>query len=287
MEGLAQRLAAVRARIERAAERARRDPGQILLLAVTKIFPAEAIQEAYDLGLREFGENYVQEFESKAPSVGGLAGARFHLIGHLQSNKAAKAAELFQVVQTVDSAKLARRLNDTGRAVEIMLEGKLSEEEAKSGADPGGVPALIEEYRLPDLRLRGVDDNATRSEDRKRRGIFPELRGLADANGWRNYHGDVNDLETAIERSTAYAWEQLCSGRRRNGDRRILLAGSLLRAFGGDGHSRRRCLPSCGGMGGWKWPQAVRCGALPPGKQWSARGGRPAGHREPRSGGVA
>jgi pyridoxal phosphate enzyme (YggS family) len=112
MEGLAERLAAVRARIERAAERARRDPAQILLLAVTKIFPVEAIQEAFALGLREFGENYVQEFEGKAPSVSALPGARFHLIGHLQSNKAAKAAELFQVVQTVDSAKLARRLND-------------------------------------------------------------------------------------------------------------------------------------------------------------------------------
>ena len=128
MDGLAERLAAVRARIERAAERARRDPAQILLLAVTKIFPAEAIQEAYALGLREFGENYVQEFEGKAPAVGGLAGARFHLIGHLQSNKAAKAAELFQVMQTVDSAKLARRLNDTGRAA-----GRHARSEAERG----------------------------------------------------------------------------------------------------------------------------------------------------------
>src|ERR1035437_2728525 len=108
MEELAERLAAARARIERAAGRARRDPAGILLLAVTKIFPAETIHQAYAVGLREFGENYVQEFEGKAPSLSGLAEARFHLIGHLQSNKAAKAAELFQVVETVDSAKLAR-----------------------------------------------------------------------------------------------------------------------------------------------------------------------------------
>jgi uncharacterized pyridoxal phosphate-containing UPF0001 family protein len=78
IDGLAERLALVRARIQRAAERARRDPALIRLLAVSKIFPAEAIQQAYALGLREFGENYVQEFEGKAPLLRGLAGARFH-----------------------------------------------------------------------------------------------------------------------------------------------------------------------------------------------------------------
>ena len=77
MDGLAERLTAVRARIERAAERSRRDPARILLLAVTKIFPAEAIQDAYALGLREFGENCVQEFEGKAPSVGGWPARAF------------------------------------------------------------------------------------------------------------------------------------------------------------------------------------------------------------------
>src|SRR4051794_19918254 len=110
-EGLSDRLALVRERIIRAAGTAHLDPSGITLLAVTKVFPADAIQEAYGLGLREFGENYVQEFEGKYPRVSELSGARFHLIGHLQSNKARKAAELFQVVQTVDSAKLARRLN--------------------------------------------------------------------------------------------------------------------------------------------------------------------------------
>ena len=76
MEGLAQNLDAVRGRIARAAERARRDPAGILLLAVTKVFPADAILAAYDLGLREFGENYVQEFEGKAPQVSALDGDR-------------------------------------------------------------------------------------------------------------------------------------------------------------------------------------------------------------------
>lgn len=202
IECLAERLAAVRARIERAAERSRRDPARILLLAVTKIFPAAAIQEAYALGLREFGENYVQEFEGKAPLAGPLPGARFHLIGHLQSNKAAKAAELFQVVQTVDSAKLARRLNDAGGALDVMLEVKLSEEETKHGIDPVGVPALIEAVRgCPNLRLLGLMTMPPWSEDPQApRGYFRTLRELAEANGLAELSmGMSNDLETAIE----------------------------------------------------------------------------------------
>jgi pyridoxal phosphate enzyme (YggS family) len=202
IEGLAANLAAVRARIERAAERSRRDPAGILLLAVTKIFPAEAIQEAYALGLREFGENYVQEFERKAPSLSGLAGASFHLIGHLQSNKAAKAAELFQVVQTVDSAKLARRLNDAGRILDVMLEVKLSQEESKHGVDPVGVPALIEAVRgCPNLRLRGLMTMPPWSEDPEApRAYFRTLRELAQAHGLAELSmGMSNDLETAIE----------------------------------------------------------------------------------------
>ena len=219
MEDLAGRLAAVRARIERAAGRVRRDPARIRLLAVTKIFPAEAIQEAYALGLREFGENYVQEFEGKAPSVSALPGARFHLIGHLQSNKAAKAAELFQVVQTVDSAKLARRLNDAGRALDVMLEVKLSQEQAKSGVDPGGVPALIAAVRAcPNLQLRGLMTMPPWSEDPEApRGYFRTLRQLAEAQGLDELSmGMSNDLETAIEEgSTCVRVGTALFGRRR------------------------------------------------------------------------
>jgi pyridoxal phosphate enzyme (YggS family) len=221
MEGLAERLAAVRARIERAAERSRRDPARILLLAVSKIFPAEAIQEAYALGLREFGENYVQEFEGKAPLVGGLPGARFHLIGHLQSNKAAKAAELFQVVQTVDSAKLGRRLNDAGRILDVMLEVKLSEEETKHGVDPGGVPALIEAVRAcPNLHLRGLMTMPPWSEDPEApRGYFRKLRELAQAHGLAELSmGMSHDLETAIEEgATCVRVGTALFGKRRKG----------------------------------------------------------------------
>src|SRR5579885_2819386 len=144
----------------------RADPSDILLLAVTKVFPASVIREAYDLGLRQFGENYVQEFEGKAPEVRALPGARFHLIGHLQSNKSAKAAELFEVIQTVDTARLARRLNDTGKPLEAMLEVKLSEEQAKSGAAPEQLPELIAAVRsCPHLRLLGLMTMPPWSED--------------------------------------------------------------------------------------------------------------------------
>ena len=219
IEGLSERLALVLARIGRAAERAHRDPARILLLAVTKIFPAEAIQEAHALGLRDFGENYVQEFEGKMPLVRTLAGARFHLIGHLQSNKAAKAAELFQVVQTVDSAKLARRLNEAGRPLDVMLEVKLSQEEAKSGVDPVAVPVLIEAVRAcPNLHLRGLMTMPPWSEDPEApRQVFRSLRELAEAHGLAELSmGMSNDLETAIEEgSTCVRVGTALFGRRR------------------------------------------------------------------------
>ena len=154
---LADRLQEVRTRIERAAARAGRRADDITLLAVTKIFPASAIHEAYAAGLRDFGENYVQEFEGKFAEVSQLEGARFHLIGHLQSNKARRAAEIFQVIETLDSAKLARRLDEGGRPLEVMLEVKLSPEQAKSGAGPAEIPALIEALAgCPRLRLTGL-----------------------------------------------------------------------------------------------------------------------------------
>ena len=196
------RLTTVRERIERAAGRAGRDPAGILLLAVTKIFPAPVIREVYDLGLREFGENYVQEFEEKAPKVADLAGARYHLIGHLQSNKSKKAAELFHVVQTVDSAKLARRLDESGRTMDVMLEVKLSPEDAKSGAAPSDLPELIDAVRgCSNLRLLGLMTMPPWSDDPEAsRGYFRKLRELGEQHGLAQLSmGMSHDLETAIE----------------------------------------------------------------------------------------
>ena len=202
MSDLEANLALVRERIARAAERARRDPATITLLAVTKVFPVSVIREAFELGLREFGENYVQEFEGKAPSVTDLSGARFHLIGHLQSNKSKKAAELFQVIQTVDSAKLARRLDECGRKLDVMLEVKLSEEEVKSGAAPEELPGLIEAIGgCPNLTLRGLMTMPPWSDDPEAsRPYFRKLRELGERHGLAQLSmGMSHDLETAIE----------------------------------------------------------------------------------------
>ncbi len=202
MDTLPERLSAVRARIGNAAQKARRDPAEITLLAVTKIFPASTIREAYDLGLREFGENYVQELESKSPELGHLPDARFHLIGHLQSNKTKKAAELFRVIQTVDTPKLARRLDDTGQLLDVMLEVKLSEEEAKSGADPAKLPALIDAVLdCPSLQLLGLMTMPPWSADPEHsRPYFRRLRELAEKYSLKQLSmGMSHDLETAIE----------------------------------------------------------------------------------------
>jgi PLP dependent protein len=202
METLPERLEAVRARIARAAERSRRDPASVLLLAVTKIFPASVIVDAYNLGLRDFGENYVQEFEDKAPAVRGLAGARFHLIGHLQSNKSKKAAEIFDAIQTVDAPKLARRLNESGRALDVMLEVKLSSEDAKSGAAPEELPELIEAVRAcSNLNLLGLMTMPPWSDDPEAaRPYFRRLRELAERHGLTQLSmGMSHDIEAAIE----------------------------------------------------------------------------------------
>ena len=202
MEHLRENLAAVRERIARAAERAGRDPAAILLLAVTKVFPAAVIRQAYDLGLRDFGENYVQEFEGKAPEVAALPESRFHLIGQLQSNKSKRATELFQVIQTVDSRKLARRLNEAVRELHIMLEVKLSGEDAKQGVAPEGLPELIDAVReCPNLRLLGLMTMPPWSDDPEAsRPYFRRLRELAVRHGLPQLSmGMSHDLETAIE----------------------------------------------------------------------------------------
>jgi len=160
------------------------------------------IQEAYQVGLREFGENYVQEFERKRTELPACPGARFHLIGHLQSNKSKKAAEIFDVIQTVDTAKLARRLDEEGRSLEVMIEVKLSSEEAKAGAAPEDVPALVDAIRrCTYLNLLGLMTMPPWSDDAEQsRPYFARLRELGEQNHLPHLSmGMSHDLEAAIE----------------------------------------------------------------------------------------
>ena len=199
---LAQRIEVVRNRISEAALRSRRDPQAITLLAVTKKFPATVIRAAYELGIREFGENYVQEFEGKAGEVADIAGARFHLIGHLQSNKTRKAAELFQVVQTVDSAKLARRLDGEGKPLDVMIEVKLSHEDTKAGADPESLGELVGAVReCSNLKLLGLMTMPPWTDDAEpSRPYFRRLRELAEHYEITGLSmGMSHDFEVAIE----------------------------------------------------------------------------------------
>ena len=191
-------------RISRAAARVGRSRSEILLVAVTKKFPAAVVREAYALGLRDFGENYLQEFETKRAELADCPGARYHFIGHLQSNKAKKAAEIFDVIHTVDSAKIARRLDDDagGAGIEVLIEVKLSTEPAKAGVAPGEVPALVEAIRgCRHLRLLGLMTMPPWSDDaEKSRPYFARLRELAGQNGLQHLSmGMSHDLEVAIE----------------------------------------------------------------------------------------
>lgn len=208
---LRERLEEVEARIARAAQRAGRRREDITLVAVTKMFPADSIRQAHALGLRDFGENYVQEFEAKAPLATALDGARFHLIGHVQSNKSRRAAELFDVVETVDSVKLARRLSEAphrrAQVIEVMIEVKLSPEQSKSGAGPEELPALIDSLAsLPNLRLTGLMTMPPWSEDPEvSRPYFRRLRELAERFGLvRLSMGMSGDLEVAIEEGATH-----------------------------------------------------------------------------------
>jgi pyridoxal phosphate enzyme (YggS family) len=204
---LRERLNQVEERIHTAVERSGRRRADITLIAVTKKFPAAVTLEAFALGLRHFGENYVQEFEGKHAALANLAGAEFHLIGHLQSNKTRIAAELFQVIETIDSEKLARRLDQVGRPLEVMIEVKLSEEESKAGSAPDTLPELIGAIRqCANLRLTGLMTMPPWSDDpAQTRPYFRKLAALAQAHGLPKLSmGMSHDLEAAIEEGATH-----------------------------------------------------------------------------------
>src|SRR5947209_7347793 len=164
-KGIRENLERIRERVERTAGRAGRRAEEITLVAVSKTFPTDAIRDAFDAGVRHFGENRVQEWESKHPLLSNLD-ATWHLIGHLQSNKAARAAHLFHTVDSVDSLALAQRLDRAltepsapaeSRRLRILLEVRLTTEETKSGVPEAELPALAEGIlALPRLDFAGL-----------------------------------------------------------------------------------------------------------------------------------
>jgi pyridoxal phosphate enzyme (YggS family) len=180
-------LLRIRERIAGAAHRAGRRAEEITLIGVSKTHPAEAIRSAYVAGLRDFGENRVQEWEGKRGGLGDLE-AQWHLIGHLQSNKAVRAAGLFHSVDSVDDFALAQRL-DRGRGemsggvkLRVLLEVRLAEEETKNGVGLGDAPELAEKVSaLPLLDLRGLMCIPPFLEDAEQvRPHFRRLRELRD-----------------------------------------------------------------------------------------------------------
>ncbi len=216
---LRENLVVVEEQIAAACRRAGRSRDEVRLMAVSKMHPALAITEAAALGITLFGENKVQEYSGKAAELGELAGDSkidVHLIGHLQSNKAARAAELFASVDTLDSLRLAERLNEAAgklaRTLPVLLEIKLSEEETKSGLAPGSpeLQQLLERLPdLPNLELRGLMTVPPYLRDAEAvRPYFRQLRTLRDA--LASSHGRLNlgELSMGMTHDFAVAIEE-------------------------------------------------------------------------------
>jgi pyridoxal phosphate enzyme (YggS family) len=211
---IAERVAAVRERIARAADRARRSPGDVRLVAVSKTQPVEAVREAFAAGVRDFGENRVQEAEPKIAASADLAvaGARWHLVGHLQSNKARRAAGLFELVQSIDSLDIAQRLarvgEETGRPVRGLVEVDLAGEASKFGLPAGELVAALEALRgQAGLRLEGLmvlpplldDLEAVRPYFRRLRELRDRALGEGLLAAGELSMGMSHDFEAAIE----------------------------------------------------------------------------------------
>jgi len=213
---IAENLSRIRERIARAAARVGRKPEEITLMGVTKTVDLGRIREAYAAGIRVFGENRVQELEEKVPDLKDLQQAEWRLIGHLQTNKARKAAGLVHAVDSVDSFRLAEKLHQAARedhkVLPILIEIRLGGEESKSGLDPESreLQELLEALeKLDHLQARGLMTIPPLSEDpEEARPFFRRLRELRDTIAARHLPGArletlsmgmSHDFETAIE----------------------------------------------------------------------------------------
>lgn len=192
---IAQNIAVVRSRIAAAARRAGRRPEAIALMAVSKTVPPQAIREAYEAGLRLFGESRVQELARKAEALRDLPDAEWHMIGHLQANKSRKAAELFATVDSIDSLRLAQRLNASasqlGKKVAVLLEINVGGEAAKSG--------MARQSPELDAILRA----APAFENLEVRGLMTVPPFTDDSNGARPYFRELRELQSELQRKIA------------------------------------------------------------------------------------
>ena len=210
-DGLRERLTSVLSNIEAAAQRSRRSPEDIKLVAVSKTHPAAVIRQAIEAGVTDLGENRVQEAESKIHAVGRSA-ARWHLIGHLQSNKARRAAQLFDVIHSLDSVSIARRLDractDDGRQeLPVLIEVDLGHEATKTGVDERELPALIEAVNeCSTLQLIGLMTLPPYFENAELvRPYFVKLRELRD--GIRKQGAFADDTEGELSMGMTHDFE--------------------------------------------------------------------------------
>lgn len=211
----------VHRRIARACERSHRLPGEITLVVVTKEVGISAIRAAFECGIRDFGENRVQEAENKIAQLSDLKPeVTWHMVGHLQSNKAKTAIELFDIIHSVDSIKLAeilsRRLEKT---LTVLLQVNVSGEATKGGFAINEVGAAVEEIRqLPNLKVLGLMTIAPLVADiEETRPVFRKLRELRDSLGLEHLSmGMTDDFEVAVEEGAT----MLRIGRAIFGDRR-------------------------------------------------------------------
>ncbi|MBF6600491.1 MAG: YggS family pyridoxal phosphate-dependent enzyme [Dehalococcoidia bacterium] len=201
---IAGRIAAVRARIDAACQRSGREPREVTLIGVTKTHDAATVAAAYHAGLRDFGENRVQEALPKIDALSRLAPAPvWHFIGRLQTNKAPAAADAFDILHTVDSLRLAEAISrHAEHQVRVLIEVNVAGESTKAGVEPhevGGLAAAI--AALPDLELVGLMTVAPRADNPEDvRAVFRELRGLRDAIGLAHLSmGMTDDFEVAVE----------------------------------------------------------------------------------------
>jgi len=219
---VATRLAGIEERIEAACRRSGRDRKDVTFIAVTKTFPASVIAEGIDAGLRTLGENRVQEAAGKMAELDELCrtcGVQWHLIGHLQSNKVRRAVELFDAIHSIDSLRLAERVEsvcaEKGRSMPIFIEVNLGGEASKAGVSPAEIIALCGAVaRLPHLELRGLmtvppfldDPEGVRPYFQELRHLLTQIRERGEV-GQTCRHlsmGMSHDFETAIEEGATF-----------------------------------------------------------------------------------